>query len=141
MASAPKAPLHVPIALGVTAGLYAISLAGVTALQARNDAALAASHRPLADAVAGVTSERAALERDLHATVDALNAASSAYGTAANGTSTLNASLARLARQVAAATGAAARIPQTSGLPAAPGTVTVATAPTTQATTGASGKP
>jgi len=139
--ASPRAPLHVPIALGVTAGLYAISLAGVAALQAQSDAALAASHRPLADAVAGVTSERAAFERDLRATVDALNAASSAYGSAAHGTSTLDASLAALARQVAAATGAAAQIPQTGGLPAAPGTVSVATAPTTQATTGASGKP
>ncbi len=143
MAAPRKAPLHVPIALGVTAGLYAVSLAGITALQSQADLAQAASRQPLADSVAGVARERAVLEHDLHATVDALNSASAAYGTAAEGTSSLEAAVAALAKQVVAATGAAAQIPQGTGrLPSAPRTVTVVvTAPATQGTTGASGKP
>jgi hypothetical protein len=143
MAARKKAPLHVPIALGVTAGLYAVSLAGVTALQHHADAAATAVQQPLADAISGLARDRASLETDLRATVDSLNTASGAYGTAAARSADLEASVAALATQVQAATGAAARIPQSaSRLPTAPRTVTVVvTAPATQATTGASGKP
>jgi Na+/H+-translocating membrane pyrophosphatase len=144
MAAQKKAPLHVPIALGVTAGLYAVSLAGVTALQHQTDAVATAAQQPLADAIAGLGRDRTSLETDLRATVDSLNAAAGAYGTAAEHTAALEASVAALATQVQAATGAAARIPAQSAsrLPSAPRTVTVVvTVPATQATTGASGKP
>ncbi len=143
MAAAKKAPLHVPIALGVTAGLYAISLAGVAGLQHQADTALAATRQPLADAVSGLARERASLEANLQATVAALNAASAAYGTTLNGSAALDASVVALAAQVQAATGAAAHVPTGAArLPSAPRVVTVVvTAPSTQATTGASGKP
>jgi Na+/H+-translocating membrane pyrophosphatase len=143
MAGRKKAPLHVPIALGVTAGLYAVSLAGVTALQHQADTVASAAQQPLADAISGLANDRASLETDLRATVGSLNAASDAYGTAAARSADLEASVAALATGVQAATGAAARIPQSAlRLPTAPRTVTVVVAaPATQATTGASGKP
>jgi hypothetical protein len=142
MAGGRKAPLHAPIALGVTAGLYAVTLAGVTGLQHGADAALGATRQPLADAVSGLARERASLEASLRATVDSLNAASAAYGATLNGTAALDASVAALAAQVEAATGAAAQVPAAgTRLPSAPRVVTVVTQPATQATTGASGKP
>jgi predicted RecB family endonuclease len=143
MAAAKKAPLHVPIALGVTAGLYAVSLAGITGLQHQADVAQAARQQPLADAISGLARERATLEANLGTTVDSLNAVSAAYGTAVSGTTALDTSVAALAAQVQAATGAAARLPASSArLPSAPRVVTVVVAaPATQATTGASGKP
>lgn len=137
------APLHLPIAIGVTAGLYAVSLAGVTALQARADADLAAQRQPLADALDTVTSHRAALEHELRATVDSLNAASGAYGSALDGAESLEAMVASLSRQVGAVSGAASavRVPSVR-LPSAPRTVTVVTSPpATSGTTGASSKP
>ena len=140
-----KAPLHVPMALGVTAGLYAVSLAGIAGLQAQADGAAAARQQPFVDAVAAVSDGRAGLEHDLRATVDALNTASSAYDTAVSGTASLEASIAALSKEVTAATGAAAYVPRAQSvarLPSAPRTVTVVvTVPATQATTGASGKP
>lgn len=142
MAAQRKAPLHVPIAMGVTAGIYAVSLAGITALQSGADAALAASRQPLADGLSRVSTERAALEGDLRTTVDALNAAGQAYGSVGEQSASLQAAVAALASEVQAATGAAASVPSSIRLPAAPTTVTVTvTAPATSATTGASGKP
>lgn len=142
MPPAKKAPLHVPIALGVTAGLYAVSLAGVTGLQHQADTAATANHQPMSDALSGLARERAALEANLRSTVDSLNAASAAYASTLDDSASLDASVAALAAQVQAATGAAAKIPSTSRLPSAPRVVTVvATAPATQGTTGASGAP
>ena len=144
MAAQRKAPLHLPIAVGVTAGLYAVSLAGVTALQSQADAVLAADRRPLADAVEAVAARRDALERDLRATVGSLNAASTAYGATRDGSAALEATVAALSRQVETVSGAAAavRMPSSIRLPSAPRTVTVVlTAPATSATTGASGQP
>jgi hypothetical protein len=144
MAAPRKTPLHVPVALGVTAGLYAVSLSGVTALQSHADGALTVERRPLANAIAVLASNREQLEHELRATVRSLNGAASAYGTAVDGARSLEASIATLARQVHAATGAAAAayIPTASGLPSTPRTATVVvSAPAVHATTGASGKP
>jgi hypothetical protein len=142
MPPAKKAPLHVPIALGVTAGIYAVSLAGVTGLQHQADAAVAAGHQPMSDALSGLARERASLEANLRSTVDSLNAASAGYAATLDDSAALDASVAALAAQVQAATGAAAKVPATSSLPSAPRVVTVVvTAPATQATTGASGAP
>ena len=51
-AAATRRPIHVVVAVGLTAGLYAVSLAGVTALQAMSDARLAEDRAPAADAIA-----------------------------------------------------------------------------------------
>jgi phage shock protein A len=137
-----KLPLHLPVVLGVGTGLYAVALAGVTALQAHADAALAAERQPLSAAVASVSGRRQALERQLQATVSSLNAAATAYDAVRGHSVALETALGTLAAQVTAATGAAASLPSHVSLPAAVGTVSsVTTAPATQATTGASGKP
>ena len=47
-----RRPLHVAVMTGAAAGIYAASLAGVTALQASTDAGLAAEQQPVAAAIA-----------------------------------------------------------------------------------------
>jgi phage shock protein A len=137
-----KYPMHLPMALGLGTGLYAVTLAGVTALQARTDAALAAERQPLSVAVGEVTQSRAALEGQLQVTVSSLNAAAAAYDRVRGHSADLETALSALAARVSSATGAAASLPSRISLPAAPGGVSsVSTAPATQATTGASGKP
>jgi hypothetical protein len=136
-----KLPLHLPIALGVGTGLYAVTLAGVTALQARSDAALAAERQPLSVAVAAVSERRQALEQQLQATVGSLNAAAAAYDQVRGHSAALESALGNLSAQVTAATGAAASLPSHVSLPAVGTVSAVTTAPATQATTGASGKP
>lgn len=135
-------PFHVPVAIGATAGLYAASLAGVTFLQSQTDAGLAAARQPIMDAVARVAAQRSSLERDLQTTVRALNAASDAYGTAAERSTSLSAMVASLSAEVSKVTGAASAMQlPTSGLPAAPRAMSITSAPPVVATTGASGKP
>lgn len=137
-----KLPLHLPVVLSVGTGLYAVTLAGVTALQARADAALTAERQPLTAAVATLSDRRQALEQQLQGTVSSLNAAAAAYDQVRGRSAALETVLGALAAQVTAATGAAASLPSHVSLPAAVGTVgSVTTAPATQATTGASGKP
>lgn len=137
-----KLPLHLPVVLSVGTGLYAVTLAGVTALQARTDASLVAERQPLTAAVATLSARRQALEQQLQGTVSSLNAAAAAYDQVRGHSAALEAALGTLAAQVTAATGVAASLPSHLSLPAAVGTVgSVTTAPATQATTGASGKP
>jgi hypothetical protein len=136
-----KLPLHLPVAIGVGTGLYAVTLAGVTALQARSDAALAAERQPLSVAVATVSERRQALEQQLQATVGSLNAAAAAYDQVRGHSAALESALGTLSAQVAAATGVAASLPSHVSLPAVGTVSSVTTAPATQATTGASGKP
>lgn len=137
-----KAPLHLPIAVGVTTGLYAISLAGVAALQAQTDAATAGAQRPMSDALAGVSAQRASVERQLDGATANLNRATELYNAALGQATTFHQSLTDLAAQVAAVTGAAAQVPSRLSLPSALRPVgSVATAPAVHATTGASGKP
>lgn len=137
-----NAPLHLPIAVGLTTGLYAVALAGVTALQSQTDGAIVAGQRPAADALAGLASSRGSLERDLTDTVSSLNRAAALYNGSIDQAAAFHATLTELARRVQSATGAAAHIPSRLQLPSAARPVTAAAAaPTVQATTGASGKP
>ena len=139
MAQPRKAPLHLPIAVGLTTGLYAVSLAGVTALQAQTDGAAVAAQQPSADAIRGLAAQRAALERDLAQTAAALNRAGTLYNGSLAKAAGLRTAVTALAREVQAATGAAAHVPSGGSLPTAVRAVTAAApAPVAHATTGGS---
>lgn len=134
-----KAPLHLPIAVGLTTGLYAVSLAGVTALQAQADGAAVAAQQPSADAIRGLTAQRAALERDLAQTVAALNNAATLYNGSLGKAAGLRSAVTALAGEVQAATGASVYVLNGGGLPGAVRPVTAAAAaPAVHATTGGS---
>ena len=131
--------LHLPITAAVCTGVYAVSLAAVTGLQAAEDAATTAARQPLVDAAARARVTRTmTLEAALRAR-DALDDASARYLDIVAASEGLDDSLSRLSEQVTQVSGAAAQLPATFGLPAAGGSVSMG-APSTQATTGASGQ-
>jgi hypothetical protein len=139
--AAPRPLLHLPIYAAACTGLYAGSLALVTMLQAEHDASVTRDEAPLLDAVSRAGEARRAAEDALTSASGTLGAASDHYANAASLSTQLDAAMADLAAKVADVTGVATRLPATTRLPAAPGSVTHVAAPATTATTGASGKP
>lgn len=142
-AVATRRPVHVAVTVGVTAGLYAVSLAGVTALQAGTDARLTADRAPAAAAVAELRTTQDAVEARLALMESAYADAAATYGELAAAIGTYGAALAGLGRQVAAVEGSASalRVPTVRSLPSvASGTVRAAR-PATNACTTASGNP
>jgi hypothetical protein len=139
--AAPRPLLHLPIYAAACTGLYAGSLALVTMLQAQHNAALTLDQTPLIDAVSRAQAERVAAEDAVRSASGALGAASDHYASATALSAQVDEAMAAFARQVAQVTGVAAHLPSSVKLPTAPGTVAHVTAPATQATTGASGKP
>jgi len=131
--------LHLPVAAALCTGLYAVSLAGVTALQAAQEAAITAARAPLVDATNRVSVSRRATLDGLRRATEALQAATDRYRAAVAASGELDTDLAALAAQVSALTGAAAHLAQTQALPAAPGGVGSVAPPPVQGTTGASG--
>jgi hypothetical protein len=139
----PRPALHVPLLAAASMGIYAVTLSGVTYLQAQHDRAVAAQQQPLLDAAARAAVERSLTQTAIRRAADALQAASDRYATTAEASTQLDAALAALAAQVSETTGAAARLPTSVALPAAPARVVIqaaAAAPAVQATTGASGQ-
>ena len=135
-------PYHVAIAVGAAAGLYAVSLAAVTALQAGTDASVEAARRPSVEAIAalrashdGMEAAVARIEADYAAAVDAYDALAARL---ADHETTLGG----LAEVTGAIEGTAAALPSTIRLPALSRAATrVSSRPATNATTAASGKP
>ncbi|HZL14751.1 MAG TPA: hypothetical protein VFC97_01450 [Verrucomicrobiae bacterium] len=110
-AAAPaRRPIHVVVAVGMTAGLYAISLAGVAALQSASDLQLAADRAPAADAVAGLKSAHDAIEARLGTLNGAYAHAADVYQGIAKAIVGHEQALAALGQQVQAAAGAAAAL-------------------------------
>jgi hypothetical protein len=135
--------LHVAVAVGATAGLYAISLASVTTLQAGTDARRAAERAPAAAAVDALRTSQDQTEAALARIEAGLDGASATYGQIADAVAGHEAALRLLGARVAAIEGSAAsiRVPTVSRLPAVSSRpVAVAVRPATNACTAASGK-
>jgi hypothetical protein len=107
---ATRRPVHVVVAVGMTAGLYAISLAGVAMLQSASDLQLAADRAPAADALAGLKSAHDAMELSLGTLSGAYAQAADGYKGIAQGIVGHEQALAALGQQVQAATGSAAAL-------------------------------
>lgn len=137
----PRPLLHLPVYAAACTGLYAGSLALMTMLQSQHNAAVVLDQTPLTNAVTNAESARRGTEAALRAASGALGTASDHYEQATTLSAQVDAAMAAFAKQVASVTGVAGRLPSSVRLPAAPGAVTHVSAPTTQATTGASGKP
>ncbi|MGZ6343159.1 MAG: hypothetical protein ACXWOT_09125 [Candidatus Limnocylindrales bacterium] len=133
---APRRPYHIPVTIGLSAGLYAASLAGVTALQAAQDAAVAAQRDPAAAAIAQLQAHNDGLSQDLIKAGDAFDAAAGRYDAASQRLASLEQQLGR----IAAAVGAVRSGSSAAKLPSV-GRSNVAAPPPVSATTGASGKP
>jgi hypothetical protein len=126
----------VPVAIGLSAGLYAVTLAGITALQADHDAAVAAQRGPATDAIQQLQAHNDALTQDLLRAGAAYDTAAGRYDAAAQ-------RLARLEQQLAQIGAAAGAVRSGSGAARLPtvGKSKVAPPPPVSATTGGSGKP
>ncbi len=110
-ASAPaRRPIHVVVAVGMTAGLYAVALAGVATLQSASDLQLTADRAPTANAVAGLKSAHDAMEASLGTLNGAYTHAADGYAGIARGIVGHEEALARLGQQVQAAAGSAAAL-------------------------------
>jgi hypothetical protein len=140
--STTRRPVHVAVAVGVTAGLYAVSLAGVTTLQAGTDARLAAERAPAAAAVEALRSSHDQAEAELARIEAGFGSTAASYQQIADGVAGHEAALDSLAARVAAVEGSAAalRVP-TVRLPSVSQTVYVSSRPASNACTTASGKP
>lgn len=137
-----RSVIHLPFIVGASAALYAGSLALITSLQADHDAVVIASRQPLVQAVQQTRLERLNATFAVRGATSALAAAGRDYAQLDISAGELADALAQLAAGVQHATGAAARLPTSVSLPAVPSTTVVvrAPAPTTNATTGASGR-
>jgi hypothetical protein len=137
-ASAPgvRRPYHVPVAIGLSAGLYAVALAGITGLQADHDATVAAQRGPATDALQQLQAHNDALTEDLVRAGAAYDAAAGRYDAAAQ-------RLAHLEQQLGQIGAAAGAVRSGSGAARLPnvGKSKVAPPPPVSATTGGSGKP
>lgn len=148
-----RRPLHLGAVVGISAGVYAVSLAGVTGLQSSHDRALVSDAQP---ATSGVAALRAAHDR---LTSD-LQRASQDYTAAASGYQQLATEVGKLDRQVAGLAGSVQGISSgtqslsggsggglssiyvsSGGLPSVAAAPRPATAPAVNACTTPSGKP
>lgn len=141
--SAPGRPVHLAVMAGAAAGLYAVSLAGVTALQASTDARLAAARDPIAATIAGQRASHDRLEAVVEEAAAAYSEVAGAYAVLLESLGDHEGALAALEREIAAAEGSADRlvVPARPALPtvrASAGTRAVPR-PRTNASTGASG--
>ena len=137
----PRIPGRVVTLLGLTTSGYALTLAGVAALQSSSDAATIAERAP---ALAGV--EAAARANDgLADRLDDLTARNTmlagSYDAIASAIDGLEAQLGSLATSVSAVDGAARALPRSVALPPVVRTVRPAARSTAHATTGGSAAP
>ena len=109
-AVATRRPIHVVVAVGITAGLYAVSLAGVSALQSATDTQLAADRAPAADAVAQLKGTHDAMEASLDRLAGAYVRAADGYQAISDGIAGHEQSLGALRKRVGAAASAAAAL-------------------------------
>jgi len=134
-----RRPVHLVVLLGATAGIYAVSLAGVTALQAAADRALIDDRAPLDATTSSLSAGQDAFQSDLTRAAGAYGDAAASYDRLAPRLDELETSLDTLAGTVSKVSGAAKALPGRVALPTVTRTVITRTAPATHATTRASG--
>ena len=134
-----RRPAHLVVLLGASAGMYAVSLAGVTALQAATDRAVIDDRAPLDAATTSLAGGHDALESDLDRATRAYGDAAAGYDRLGPRLDAMEESLDALAGSVSQVSGAALALPAHVALPKVTRTVTTRSAPVTHATTGASG--
>jgi hypothetical protein len=125
--------------LSASTALYAVVLAGVAGVQSRDDAALAAAREPVNRAVEQVVAGHDELGDRLERARAGYAAAAESYRAAGGALSTLQGQLGDLATVVAGIDGVSRSLPAGVRLPTIRGSVSGAGAPTTHATTRASG--
>jgi hypothetical protein len=136
-------PARAGMLIGASAAIYALSLAGVAALQSQATAELAAQRQPWVDQLAQTRAANDALEAAVTRAGADLQALGASYTQAGQSVAAYDQSLNSLAALVAEVQGSAAAMPVTFSLPSVSihGAIGSAAAPRTVATTSASAKP
>lgn len=134
-----RRPLHVGVFLGLSAGVYAISLAAVTTLQAQSEMAVVADRAPTAQAIAELAAQNDSLEATARRAGRTYDRATDAYDRVGRRLADVEAQLTSLADVVGAVNGAAQALPDRVALPRITRAVTTVSRPTVHATTAASG--
>lgn len=134
-----RRPIHLVVLMGASAGIYAVSLAGVTLLQSSADLALTEDRQPLDAATNELAVGHDALGSDLAGAGRAYSDAAASYDRLAPRLADTETTLDALAATVARIDGAAKALPGRVALPKVTRGVAPAKAPVTHATTGASG--
>jgi hypothetical protein len=136
-----RRPLHLVVMVGASTALYAISLAGVTAIQSNADRALIVRQSPAENATTRVGKVNDRLETSLARAADAYTDAAARYDALAPRLESMETSLEQLAGRVQAVSGAARALPGRVSLPTVHRSAPAALArPRTSANTGASGR-
>jgi hypothetical protein len=137
-----RRPVHLAVLAGLSASAYAGSLALVTMLQSSADAALIAERAPIRSAADEVKATHDHLDAAIAAAAQRYGDVSGRYSALVPQIAGIERSLDALAKTTSGVTDSTLTLPSHVSLPsvqAAPRIVRVA-APTTQATTGASGR-
>lgn len=137
-----RRPVHLAVLAGISASAYAISLAGITALQAATDADLAADRAPATRAANLMATGHEDIETTLDQATRAYSLAANRYSQLVPQLEGVEQQLEQLTKRASAITGAANALPGRVALPRiASSTRTVTRTTVVNATTGASGKP
>jgi hypothetical protein len=136
-----RVPLHLAVLLGTSAAAYAVSLAGVTALQSATDQAIADERAPVQDAAARAAAQHDRLASEVERSAAAYAAMAARYDAIAADLADLDASLQGQATLVKKVSGAARALPKQVALPTVSHTTVTVTVsrPRVSASTGASG--
>ncbi len=138
-------PTRAGMLIGASAAIYAVTLAGVSVMQADSDAAIVARRQPYLEAVAAARSANDALEIAVVKADDAARALAGDYAAVGGDVASYQSRLDELAALVAEVRGSAAALPTRISLPtvsvrsAGSGGGSSSRAPATKATTAASG--
>jgi hypothetical protein len=97
-----RRPLHIPVIVGVSAGLYAASLVACNTLQFATDRALIADRQPVAEAIDALRSHHARMTETLAAATERYSEAVGGYEGLTSDTEALRGRLAALAQEIAA---------------------------------------
>lgn len=95
-----RRPIHLGIVIGLSTGVYALSLAAVTGLQSGQNAQLAADRGPAADVAARLEAANTALEARLAAAQAAFDTSVSSYSSVAEDLATYEGRLKALGKTV-----------------------------------------
>jgi hypothetical protein len=117
-----RRPYHIGIAIGLSAGVYATSLAAVTVLQVDHDKRLAGDRQPVGEAIRLLGEHHDAMEADLLAAHSAFDEASVGYESVVSGIGELHMAVKRLGEVIGRIEGTSTdfRLPSMVSLPSVP---------------------
>ena len=137
-----RLPIHVAVLVGASTAAYAVSMAGVTALQSNTDQALITARAPSQAAADRAAQAHDRLQAQIQLSAGAYAASAASYDSLTADLSTLDSSLEAYAGRMAKVSGAARALPARASMPSvARSSGSSSSKPRVKASTAASGKP